>query len=79
MGASECDAAVSKKKSTIVVDEQARSWDRDDFDMDSHGVEAPIDERLESLMRGGYTPEQVSVEIKDRYTKHLEKMKMKGD
>jgi hypothetical protein len=31
-----------KKKSTIVVIEsKGHSWDPDDFDLDSHGVQAP--------------------------------------
>jgi len=31
-----------KKPPTVVVDSQGRCWDPDDFDLDSHGVEAPI-------------------------------------
>lgn len=63
-----------KKKPEIVVDSQGRSWDLDDFDLDSHGVQAPLRERLESLREGGFTPEQVSIDIQERYAKYLERM-----
>jgi hypothetical protein len=66
-----------KKTPEFVVGEAGQRWNLDDFDLDSHGVEAPIRERLESLMRGGYTPEQVSVEIRDKYTNYRERMKKK--
>ena len=68
---------MSRKKSTMVVDEQGRSWDLDDFDLDSHGVEAPLRERFEMLREGGFTPEQVSVDIREKYAKYLERMKEK--
>jgi len=79
VGASECDAAMSRKKPPIIVQDSEVRWNDDDFNLDSFGVGAPIEERLESLMRGGYTPEQVSVEIKDRYAKYLARMKAKDD
>jgi len=63
-----------KKPSTIVQDSEVR-WNDDDFNLDSFGVEAPIKDRLEMLRESGLTPEQVSIDIKDRYTKYLEKMK----
>ena len=62
-----------------MVDSQGRSWDRDDFDLDSHGVEALIKDRLEMFRQSGLTPEQVRVDIKDRYAKYLEKMKEKQE
>jgi hypothetical protein len=46
-----------KKKSTIVVDAQGRSWDLDDFDLDSHGVVAPQREVFAKLAEDGFTPE----------------------
>jgi hypothetical protein len=70
---------VSRKKPDIVVDSHGRSWDLDDFDLDSHGVEAPLRERLESLAKSGLKPEQVSEDIRERYVKYLEKMKKKPE
>ena len=35
-----------KRKSELIIDEQGQGWDPDDFDLDSHGVEAPLRERL---------------------------------
>lgn len=67
-----------KKKPDIVVDEQGRSWDLDDFFLDSHGVEAPLRERFEKLHEDGFTPEQVSIDIQARYAKYLERMTKKG-
>ena len=56
-----------KRKRGIVVGSEGRSWDLDDFDLDSHGFVAPLQERFESLMQGGFTPEQVSVDIREKY------------
>jgi len=70
---------MSKKKSTIVVDEQGRSWDLDDFDLDSHGVVAPQREVFAKLAEDGYTPGQVSVDIQEKYRKYLERMKEKKE
>ena len=67
-----------KKKPEIVVDAQGRSWDLDDFDLDSHGVEAPMRERLDKLREDGFTPEHVSIDIQERYRKYLERMAMSG-
>ena len=68
-----------KRKPEIVVDSEGRSWDLDDFDLDSLGVEAPIKDRLEMLRQSGLKPEQVGADIKDRYTKYLEKMKKRHE
>ena len=70
---------MSKKKSTIVVDDQGRSWNLDDFDLDSHGVVAPLRERFEMLAKDGFTPEQVSVGIQEKYRKYLERIKKKKE
>ncbi len=70
---------MSKKKPDIVVDSQGRSWDLDDFDLDSRGVQAPLKERLESLAESGLKPEEVSDDIRERYVKYLEKMKEKQE
>lgn len=67
-----------KKKPDIVVDEPGRSWDLDDFFLDSHGVEAPLRERFEKLAEDGFTPDQVSIDIQERYAKYLERMTKKG-
>ena len=64
-----------KKKPELIIDEQGRAWDPDDFDLDSHGVEAPMRERLEKLREDGFTPEQVSIDIQERYRKYLERTK----
>ena len=64
-----------KKKPELIVDEQGRAWDPDDFDLDSHGVGAPLRERLEKLREDGFTPEQVSIDIQERYRKYLERTK----
>ena len=64
-----------KKKPELIIDEQGRAWDPDDFDLDSHGVEAPLRERFEKLREDGFTPEQVSVDIQERYQKYLERTK----
>ena len=64
-----------KKKPEIVVDEQGRSWDLDDFDLDSHGVEAPEREVFEMFAELGRKPEEVNPEIRERYVKYLERMR----
>ena len=64
-----------KKKPDIVVHEQGRAWDPDDFFLDSHGVQAPLRERFEKLREDGFTPEQVSINIQDRYRRYLEHTK----
>ena len=54
---SECGARPGpmsrKKKPTIVVDSEGHSWGPDDFDLDSCGVEAPINDRLRAQVGGG--------------------------
>ena len=67
-----------KKKPELIIDEQGLAWDPDDFDLDSHGAEAPMRERLEKLREDGFTPEQVSIDIQERYRKYLERMAMSG-
>jgi DnaJ-domain-containing protein 1 len=66
-----------KKKPEIVVDETGFRWNLDDFDLDSHGVEAPLKERLEMLAELGRTPDEVSEDIRERYVKYLERRKKK--
>jgi hypothetical protein len=68
-----------KKKPEFVVDENGQRWNLDDFDLDSHGVEAPLQERFQSLMQGGFTPERVSVDIQAKYAKYLERVKTKKE
>ena len=64
-----------KKKPEIVMDEQGRSWDLDDFDLDSHGVEAPEEEVFELFAELGYAPETVNEVVRERYRKYLERKK----
>lgn len=35
-----------EKNRELIIDEQGQGWDPDDFFLDSHGVEAPLRERL---------------------------------
>jgi hypothetical protein len=42
-----------KKKAELIIDEQGRAWDPDDFFLDSHGVEAPEDEVFEMFAELG--------------------------
>ena len=79
MGASECDAAVSKKKSPTVVQDSEVQWNDDDFFLDSHGVEAPLKERLEMLAEMGRKPDEVNEEIRGKYVKYLARMRKKQD
>jgi hypothetical protein len=60
-----------KKKSTIVVDSEGRSWDLDDFDLDSHGVQAPQREVFEMLAEMGRTPDEVNEAVREKYTQYL--------
>jgi hypothetical protein len=64
-----------KKKSELIIDAQGRVGDPDDFFLDSHGVEAPLRDGLEVRAQGGFKPEEVSEDIRDRYRKYLERMK----
>jgi hypothetical protein len=64
-----------KKKPELIIDEQGRAWDPDDFFLDSHGVEAPLRDRLEVLAQGGFKPEEVSEDIREKYRKYLERKK----
>ena len=66
-----------KRKRGIVVGSEGRSWDLDDFDLDSHGVQAPQREVFAKLAEDGFTPEQVSIDIQEKYRKYLERMKKK--
>ena len=67
-----------KKKPELIVDGQGFAWDPDDFFLDSHGVEAPLRERFERLREDGFTPEQVSIDIEERYRRYLERMATNG-
>jgi len=62
-----------KKKTESVVDEKGFRWNDDDFNLDSHGVEAPEEEVFEMFAELGRTPDDVNVTIRDRYAKHLER------
>ena len=63
-----------KKKTELIVDEQGFAWDPDDFDLDSHGVEAPEEEVFEMAAEMGRKPEEVNEAVRERYRKYLERM-----
>jgi hypothetical protein len=69
----------AKSKTASGSGRQEPVWNDDDFNLDSFGVEAPLRERLESLAESGLKPEQVSEDIRERYVKHLEKMKKRQE
>lgn len=66
-----------KKKPEIVVDEHGFRWNIDDFDLDSHGVEAPEREVFEMFAEMGRKPDEVNETIREKYTKYLERRKRK--
>ena len=68
-----------KKKPEFVVGEDGQRWNLDDFDLDSHGVEAPEREVFEMLAEMGRRPEEVNETIRDKYTKYLERVKKKKE
>ena len=68
-----------QKKPEIVVDERGFQWNLDDFDLDSHGVEAPEREVFEMLAEMGRTPAEVNEELRDRYATYLERVKKKKE
>jgi hypothetical protein len=68
-----------KKLPEIVVDEKGFRWNLDDFDLDSHGVEAPEREVFEMFAELGKTPDEVNEEIRERYARYLERMKKKKE
>jgi hypothetical protein len=61
------------------VAEPGNAWNDDDFNLDSHGVEAPQREVFEMLAEMGRTPEEVNEEIRERYAKYLDRMKTKEE
>jgi hypothetical protein len=63
-----------KKKSELIIDEKGFAWDPDDFDLDSHGVEAPEEEVFEMIAEMGTAPEDVNEEVRERYRKYLVRM-----
>ena len=66
-----------KKPPEIVVDEKGFKWNLDDFDLDSHGVEASEREVFEMAAEMGTKPEDVSEESRERYRKYLERLEKK--
>ena len=74
-GAEEERLVGRKKEPELIIDEKGFAWDPDDFFLDSHGVEAPLRDRLEVLARDGFRPEDVSEDIRERYIKYLERKK----
>ena len=66
-----------KKTPEFVVGENGHRWNLDDFDLDSHGVEAPEREVFEMFAELGRKPEEVNEEIRERYAKYLERMRKK--
>ena len=68
-----------KKKAASPVVEPGYAWNDDDFNLDSHGVEAPEEEVFEMLAEMGRTPEAVNEECRERYVQYLERMKKKQE
>ena len=66
-----------KKPPEIVVDEKGFKWNLDDFDLDSHGVEAPEREVFEMAAEMGTKPEDMNEVLRERYRKYLERVKRK--
>ena len=64
-----------KKAPAFVVGENGERWNLDDFDLDSHRVEALLKERFEMLAEDGVKPESVSIEIQQKFANYLERMK----
>jgi len=62
-----------KKKSELITDEKRFAWDPDDFDLDSHGVEAPEEEVFEMAAEMGRRPDEVNEEVRERYRAYLER------
>ena len=52
-------------------------WDDDDFNLDSHGVEAPEEDVFELFAELAYKPEDVNEEVQGRYAAYLERTKNK--
>jgi hypothetical protein len=63
-----------KKKSPLDLEDGEFHWNDDDFNLDSHGVEAPQREVFEMLAEMGRTPDEVNETIREKYTKYLERV-----
>ena len=68
-----------KKKPSTRPSRRWLPWNDDDFNLDSHGVEAPPEGRLEVLAELGRTPEEVNEEIRERYVRYLERVRKKKE
>ena len=68
-----------KKKPEFVVGENGQRWNLDDFDLDSHGVEAPEREVFEMFAEMGRKPEEVNERIREKYAKYLERRRKKKE
>jgi hypothetical protein len=68
-----------KKPPQFVVGENGQRWNLDDFDLDSHGVQAPQREVFEMLAEMGRKPEDVNETVREKYAKYLERMRKKNE
>jgi hypothetical protein len=70
---------MSKKKTPTSIQDGEVQWNDDDFNLDSHGVEAPEKEVFELFAEMGYKPEDVNEVVRARYVKYLNKMNKKQE
>ena len=54
-------------------------WNDDDFNLDSHGVEAPEREVFEMFAEIGTPPDEVNEAVRERYRKYLERIRKKAE
>jgi hypothetical protein len=67
-----------KKEQQRSQSSPAPKWNDDDFNLDSHGVEAPKNEVFEWLAEIGMPPSRVAVDIQAAYTKYLERQRKRA-
>ena len=68
-----------KKKPPTVVKDGEVQWNDDDFNLDSHGVEAPERDVFEMFSELGMKPDEVNAEARERYVKYLERRRKKKE
>ena len=66
-----------KKKPEFVVGENGQPWGLDDFDLDSHGAEAPQRAVFEMRAEMGPKPEEVNQAIREKYVDRMTRKKEK--
>jgi hypothetical protein len=65
-----------KKKAPTIIQDAEVQWNDDDFNLDSFGEESrlPDEEIFQKLREDGFKPENVSIDIQEKYAKYLERM-----